>query len=400
MKTRIADGIDWTGYIDWPVRNFHGYTTSRGSTYNAYLVRAGKTALIDTVKAPYAQNLLDSVAALCPLGKVDYVVCNHAEPDHSGALPAVMAAMPQATLVTNAKCADALSRHYDTSSWKIEIVNEGDSLDLGGKTLKFYMTPMAHWPESMVTYVPEDKLLFSMDILGQHYASSARFDVEADLAEVFQEAKTYYANIVLLYARPAAAALKKLSTLELSTVCPSHGVIWTKHLPEIVAKYLDWAPSRPAKKVVVFYGTMWGSTRKMAEAIAAGAESRGTVEVKLMDLNAADDTDVVRELMDCGAFAAGSPTLNMGILPRVAKTLTYVRGLRPADKHAFAFGSYGWGSKGAEEANGYLESFGCKIMRPPLTVRFAPDAATLEACRAAGAELADAAAAAADSWGK
>ncbi len=399
MTRKITECASWVGYVDWPVRNFHGYTTSRGSTYNAYVVKAGKTVLVDAVKAPYADKLIENVRSVAPDG-LDYVVCNHAEPDHSGALPAVMAAYPGATLVTNAKCLDALSHHYDTAGWKTKIVNEGDTLDIGGKTLKFFMTPMAHWPESMVTYLPEEELLFSMDIFGQHYASSARFDTEADLAEVFQEAKTYYANIVLLYARPAAAALKKLSGLAVRTVCPSHGVIWTSHLPEIIERYKAWAVSRPEKKVVVAYGTMWGSTRKMAEKIAEGAMSRGTVEVKLIDLGATDDTDVVRELMDCGAFAVGSPTLNMGILPRVARTLTYVRGLRPADKTAFAFGSYGWGSKGAEEAEGYLTQFGCKIARPPLTVRFAPDAETLAACFEAGAALADAAAAAADGAAK
>lgn len=400
MHTKIAEGIYWVGYVDWSVRNFHGYTTSRGSTYNAYLVKAGKTALIDGVKAPYAGALLANVKELAGGGTVDYIVCNHAEPDHSGAIPAAVKAFPGAEVVTNAKCAEALSLHYDTAGWKFRIVNDGDVLDLGGKTLAFYTTPMAHWPESMATYVKEDSLLFSMDIFGQHYASSARFDTEADLEEVFQEAKTYYANIVLLYARPAAAALKKLGALDLKTVCPSHGIIWTKHLPEIVSRYMDWAPSRPTAKVVVAYATMWGSTGKMAAAIAEGATAAGGVDVKVLDLNACDDTDVVRELMDCGSFAVGSPTLNMGILPRVARTLTYVRGLKPAGKTAFAFGSFGWGSKGAEEAAGYLESFGCTIMRPPLTRRFAPDAATLEECRAAGAALAAAAVSAVENWAK
>ena len=396
MRTEIAKGVNWVGYVDWPVRDFHGYTTRRGSTYNSYLVRAAKTALVDTVKAPYANDLLAHVAALCPLDQVDYVVCDHAEPDHSGALPAVMAALKNATLVANAKCVDALSRHYDTKAWKIQVVKDGDTLDLGGKTLKFFDTPMVHWPESMATYVVEDEVLFSMDIFGQHYASSERFDTEANLAEVFQEAKTYYANIVLLYARPAANALAKLGGLKLKAVCPSHGVIWTKHFPEIVECYKAWAVSKPAKKVVVFYSTMWGSTQKMAAAIAAGAETRN-VDVKLFNLAATDDTDIVREVMDCGAFAVGSPTLNMGIMPRAARTLTYLRGLHPANKTGFAFGSYGWGSKGAEEASKYLEAFGVKLLRAPLTCRFAPDAATLDACREAGVQLADAALAAAES---
>ena len=206
MNTELANNVNWVGYVDWPVRDFHGYQTKRGSSYNAYLVRgAQKTALIDTVKAPYADALLDNVRALCPLEQVDVIVCNHAEPDHSGALPAVVRACPNAVVVCNAKCQDALSRHYDTSAWRFQVVKEGETLDLGGRTLQFFDTVMCHWPESMVTYLVEEEILFSMDCFGQHYATYRRFDDEADMNEVMQEAKTYYANIVLPYAQPVGA---------------------------------------------------------------------------------------------------------------------------------------------------------------------------------------------------
>ena len=253
MNTELAKHVHWVGYVDWPVRDFHGYQTKRGSSYNAYLVRgAAKTALIDTVKAPFAESLKRNVAALCPLGQVDYIVCNHAEPDHSGALPAMVAACPNATVVCNAKCKDALGRHYDTAAWKFQVVKEGETLDLGGRTLQFFDTVMCHWPESMVTYLMEEEILFSMDCFGQHYATYCRFDDEADMAEVMQEAKTYYANIVLPYAAPVAAAAKKLSGLKLRIVAPSHGVIWRSHFDQIFKAYLAWHVSTPTRKVVVF----------------------------------------------------------------------------------------------------------------------------------------------------
>lgn len=388
MNTELAKNVNWVGYVDWPVRDFHGYQTKRGSSYNAYLVRGeGKTALIDTVKAPYVAYLKHNVEALCPLAEVDYIVCNHAEPDHSGGLPAMVAACPQAEVVCNAKCKDALERHYDTAGWKWCLVKEGEALDLGGRTLRFFDTVMCHWPESMVTYLEEEQILFSMDIFGQHYATSCRFDDEACLTEVMQEAKTYYANIVLPYARPVETAAKKLMGLKLRIVAPSHGVIWRSHFDRILAAYLDWRVSKPTRKVIILFSTMWQSTRHMAEAVAQGA-NESPVDVKLLDLAAVGDTEVITELMDCAAFAVGTPTLNQGLMPRVAATLTYARGLKPAGKTAFAFGSYGWASKGPEEATDYLRAMGCTLLRDPITCRFAPDAATLEACREAGRALA------------
>ena len=210
MNTTLCENVDWVGVVDWNIRDFHSYETARGATYNAYLLRDEKTALIDTVKAPFADRLLQNVAALCDPSRVDYVVCNHAELDHSGALPQVLRAMPQATLLCDKKCAAALGEHFDVSGWKIRIVADGEEISLGRRTLRFLETPMVHWPESMATYVPEEKLLFSMDAFGQHYATGKRFEDEVDPAIVMQEAKTYYANIVMPYGK---AVLKTLDAL-------------------------------------------------------------------------------------------------------------------------------------------------------------------------------------------
>jgi flavorubredoxin len=388
MDTKLTDHVFWVGYVDWSVRDFHGYTTSRGSTYNAYLVKAEKTALIDTVKAPYVAEFLANVSAQVPLEKVDYIVCNHAEPDHSGGFPATVLACPNATVLCNAKCKDALAHHYDVSGWKIQVVKDAETLSLGGKTLQFFDTPMVHWPESMATYLAEDAILFSMDAFGQHYASGFRFDDETDLCEVMQEAKTYYANIVLPYGRPVATTLARLGGLRLAMVAPSHGVIWRSHFAKIAEAYQAWMVCKPAKKVVIAYCSMWNSTHVMAEAVAAGAEEL-PVDVRLIDVNATSDTQTVTEVMDCAAFAAGSATLNMGIMPRMAATLTYLRGLRPVGKAGFAFGSFGWAPKGTEEVSQYLQAMQVKLVCEPVSCRFAPDAETLAKCRAAGRALAE-----------
>ncbi len=395
--TTIIDGVYWVGYVDWTVRDFHGYKTEDGSTYNAYLVKGKQTAVIDAVKGPYAGELLRHIQEVADPATIDWIVVNHAEPDHSGGLPALVAALPNATVVCNEKCRDALAHHYDVSNWTFKVVREAETLELGeGKTLQFFNTPMVHWPESMATYLVEDALLFSMDAFGQHMASSERFDDELPLARTLEHAKTYYANIVQLYGRPVQAALAKLGKLPLRVICPSHGIIWRKHIADIVAQYQRWMVTAATRKVVVFYVSMWGSTRQMAAEIVRGAQSVPGVDVRLIDIDATHDTVTVTELMDCAAFACGTPTLNIGMMPAMARTLTYVKGLRPQDKKGFVFGSYGWAEKGASAADAMVAEWGAERIREPLTVRFRPDAAVLEECFNAGKALGEIAAAVAE----
>ncbi len=381
------DGVSWVGYVDWNVRDFHGYVTDRGSTYNAYLVEDEKIAVIDTVKKMYVNDFLARIAAKVPLDSVNYIVCNHAEPDHSGALPRTLEACTNAVVVCNAKCQRALSQHYDVSDWKFKVIKDTESLSLGNKTLQFFDTPMVHWPESMVTYYVEKELLFSMDAFGQHYASSYRFDDEADMREIMQEAKMYYANIVLPFERPVGAALERLGGLKISMIAPSHGVIWRSHIPEILEAYAGWRVSKPVKKVVIAFSSMWNSTRMMAKAIAAGAEE-SDVNVLLYDMAVNNNTQLVTEVMDAAAVAFGSPTLNMGIMPRMASALTYLRGLKPKGKRGFAFGSYGWSAKGIDEVADYMLAMNVEITRDPIVSQYKPDQDVLERCRDAGRELA------------
>ena len=370
------------------MRDFHGYQTLRGSTYNAYLIRDQETALVDTVRAPFAQDLLGNIAELTDLSGLDYVIANHAEPDHSGALPALMHACPQATVVCDAKCVDTLGRYYDTGGWRFHVVATGDTLELGARTLSFLEVPMVHWPESMLTYCPQEKLLLSSDAFGQHYASSGRFDDEEPLEVVMAEAKTYYANIVMLYGKPIAKALEAASQLDIEMIAPGHGVIWRSHLDSILSAYSDWVVCRPRPKVLVIYDTMWHSTEKMAHAVVEGATRPG-VEAKLLDIGATGRTVLATEVLDAAVVAFGSPTLNKTLMPDAAAVLTYLKGLAPTGKAGFAFGSYGWAPAGPREVETYLREMKFDILREPLTAQYRPTPEVLAECRAAGQMLAD-----------
>ena len=387
MRTKLVDNVYWVGYVDWNVRDFHGYETTRGSTYNSYLIDDEKRVLIDTVKAPYSGNLLKNIQEVTALDSIDYVVCNHAEPDHSGALPTLMKACPQAQLVCDAKCKATLEKHYDISSWNILLVKTGDELNIGTRTLKFVETPMAHWPESMATYIPEDKILFSMDAFGQHYASSARFDDEIPFDEAIEEAKIYYANILMCYERPVNNAMDAISELDVELIAPSHGIMWRKHIKTLLSCYRDWSICKPLPKVLIMYDTMWKSTDTMAHAIYEGVIEAG-VACQLRYIRATHITVLATDIMDAAAIAVGSPTLNQTIMPQAAAALTYLMGLRPKNKRGFAFGSYGWGKGGPEAVNEYLEKMKVQLLRPPLKCQFVPTEEMLEECREAGKMLA------------
>lgn len=384
MNITLKDRIDWVGYIDWTVRDFHGYKTESGSTYNAYLIRDEKTALIDAVKAPFVDKLIEHIRALTDLEKIDYVVCNHAEPDHSGGLPRVMEACPQAELVCNAKCKMALEKHYDTADWKWHVVADADTISLGRRTLSFINTPMVHWPESMFTYIPEEKLLFSMDAFGQHHASAFRFDDEEPLDVILQEAKAYYANIVMLYGRPIAQTMARAAELDIEMIAPSHGVIWRSHIKEVFEAYQNYVVCKPRAKVIVLYATMWSSTEKMAEAILEGAQECG-VEAQFFNVDNTHATKIVTEILDCATVAIGSPTLNNSLMPNMAGVLCYLSGLRPTHKKGFAFGSYGWSKRGGASAvEESMKEMNIEIMHEPIRAQYVPTPEVLEECREAG----------------
>jgi len=390
MNRKIIDGIHWVGYVDWNIRDFHGYVTERGSSYNSYLILDDEPALVDGVKAPYAANLLGHISELIEPSKIRWVVCNHAEPDHSGALPAVMKACPDATLVCDEKCRVVLSNYYDVSDWTFKVVKTGDSLSLGKRTLDFIETPMTHWPESMATWIAQDRLLFSMDAFGQHYATNARFDDEVPESVLMFEAKTYVANILMLYTIPVQKAVAAVRGLGPKIIAPSHGIVWRSKVGEMLDLYDQWDCCTPTRKVILFYDTMWKSTEIMTHAIMDGAMEEGgrQLDVRLFHVGATTITRLATEILDAAAFAVGSPTLNGTLMPEVAQALTYLKGLRPAKKAGFAYGSYGWGRGGPEEVEEYLKAMRVELLRPVLKLQYKPTPEGLEECREAGRMLA------------
>ncbi|MCK5803492.1 MAG: FprA family A-type flavoprotein [Lentisphaeria bacterium] len=387
MDTQICNGIHWVGYVDWTVRDFHGYNTNRGATYNSYLIEDEQCALIDTVKGPYAQHLLANVQGHVDLSRIKYVVCNHGEPDHSSGFPAVMKVLPHATILVSAKGQQTLNAYYDTDGWNMQVVKTGDSVSLGNRTLHFLETPMVHWPDSMMTYVPQEKLLFSMDAFGQHYSSSYRFDDENPITEIMAEARTYYANIVTPYGGRVVKTMEAAAQLEIEVIAPSHGVIWRKHIPEILKAYRNWALCKSRRKLLVIYDSMWGSTAQMAQAICEGAMG-ANVEAKLIAIRQSDLTNIATEMLDAAAVAFGSSTLNQEMLPPAAAALTYLKGLRFTNRAAFSFGSFGWGKGGPEAVGEMLKACKWELTRECLKAKYKPNQVALDECRAAGAELA------------
>ncbi len=366
----IAPGIYWVGYVDWNVRDFHGYSTNRGSSYNAYLIVDEKIALIDAVKCGYSGDLLDKISEWVDPSKIDFIISNHTEPDHSGEIARVLEKAPNAVVVATDKGRLGLEQYY-AGNWNYQVVNTGDSISLGKYTLNFISTPMLHWPDSMFTYIPELKLLFSMDAFGQHLAHSLRFDDEVDFSLLMYEAKVYYANIIMHLGNIVKKTLKQTADTPIEMIAPSHGIIWRKHIPDIIAAYQDWADCKPTRKVLVIYDSMWKSTEIMAESIMAGVLDTG-VEASLLKITANDITHLATDVLDAAAICIGTPTLNNCMLPTVASFLTYIKGLRPKNKLGLAFGSYGWSGGAVEQAQQMLRDTGIEIFSENISCKYKP----------------------------
>ena len=386
-KVQLAKGVYWVGAIDWNVRNFHGYSTHRGTTYNAYLIVDEKIALIDTVKAPFYDEMAARVRKIVSFDKIDYVISNHVEMDHSGSLPMALRDAKNAKLVTLEKFGEnGLAKTFH-QSWPTIAVKEGSTVDLGKRKLAFIPTPMLHWPDSMCTYLVEDKLLFSMDAFGQHIATSQRFDDEVDMGIVMHEASKYYANILMPFGDLIVKAVNKLGGVKIDMIAPSHGIIWRSHIKDIVEAYARWGKGETVAKALVIYDTMWGSTQKMALAILKGMTDEG-VDVKLFNLTASDKSDVIKEVLDAKALIIGSPTLNNGIFPSVAEFLCYLKGLKPRNKIGAVFGSHGWGGGAVKAVQQELEQTGVELIDSKLAFKFVPDEAEIQKCIDFGREIA------------
>jgi anaerobic nitric oxide reductase flavorubredoxin len=386
-KVELKKGIYWVGAIDWNVRDFHGYSTPFGSTYNAYLILDEKNVLVDTVKAPFYLEMLGRISEIIDPARIDIVISNHVEMDHSGSLLQIVERIGSPVVVTSDRGKKGLEKHFQ-KSLKFRTVKSGETLSLGHRTLAFVEAPMLHWPDSMFTYMKEDQLLMPNDAFGQHFASSQRFEDEVG-DDVMRHAAKYYANILWPL---APLILKKVDEvvkmgIPIDMIAPSHGLIWRKDPHRIIQAYVAWSQGKTAKKVLVIYDTMWGSTEKMAKAILKGLIEEGA-DARLLHLRSNHRSDIIAEMLDARGILLGSPTLNNGMFPTMGDFLTYLRGLRPKGKIFGLFGSHGWGGGATKEMRRHLEMEKFEIWEKELAVQFVPNSDELSSAIQFGREFA------------
>lgn len=382
----IAANLFWVGAVDWGLRDFHGYATELGSTYNAFLLRGNKkTALIDTVKVELTDQLLKNIREIMDPAEIDIIVSNHAEMDHTGALPELMRVTQAEAIYCSKPGRKAIDAHFHGNEWNFVEVNDGDTLELGDKTLRFIPSKMLHWPDSMVSWLEQDKVLFSNDIFGQHFASSARFDDEVDQGELFLQNAKYYANIFW----PTANAMKKFlakldeEQIKPAIIAPDHGLMWRKYIDAAMQDYQRWTSAENKAKAVIVYDSMWESTAKMARAIAHGM-SGGSVEVLVHDLRKTHRSDVATDILEARVVLLGSPVFNAGILPGMADFISYLKGLKPKNKVGASFSSYGWAKTGVKQLDAALEDMKIEIVESGINVNYRPDTDAIAECEAMG----------------
>ncbi len=384
MQIHIKNNVSWVGKIDWELRKFHGneYSTHKGSTYNSYLIREEKTALIDTVWSPFSKEFVSNLSKEIDLNNIDYIVANHAESDHSGALPELMRHIPDKPIYCTANGIKSLKGHYH-QDWDFHPIKTGDRLSLGKKELIFIEAPMLHWPDSMFCYLTGDNILFSNDAFGQHYASEHMFNDLVDQSELYTEALKYYANILTPFSLLVDKKIKEVLSFQLPVdiICPSHGVIWRKNPTQIVEKYLSWAHNYKENQITILYDTMWDGTRIMAEHIAKGITTADhKVTVKLFNVGKSDKNDIVTEIFKSKAILIGSPTINKGILTSIAMVLEEARGLGFKEKKAAAFGCYGWSGESVPMITEHLKHAGFVVLDEGLKLLWNPDEQSRTKC--------------------
>lgn len=389
-KIEIQKDVFWVGAVDWNVKNFHGhtYTTKRGTTYNAYLIVDDKITLVDTVYGPFAPDMIDRIRQICPPEKIDNIVVNHVETDHSGALPDIIKLCPQAKVFGTQKCKEGLEKHYYLNL-NFQAVKSGDKLKLGKKTLAFVEAPMLHWPDSMFSYLVEDALLLPNDAFGQHYATGDRFDDGVDEAILMEEAAKYYGNILWPLSPLVLKKIEEVQRLNIpiKMIAPSHGIIWRKDPMKIVNAYARWAKNETKQKAVIVYETMWGATEKMARRISEGLIDSG-VSTHLFDISQSDKTEVVKEMLDAKGFIIGSSTHNNDMLVNIAGFLEFLKGLKPKNRIAAAFGSYGWAGGAVKGIEAILKETGTEIVALGLGVQYVPDGNEIKKCYEYGRDFA------------
>ena len=393
MAIKITEKVTWVGKVDWELNRFHGdeYSTHRGSSYNSYLVRDKKTVLIDTVWLPYDKEFVSHLKQEIDLNEIDYIIMNHNEIDHSGALPELMREIPHVPIYCTKKGEAIIRGHYH-QDWNFVNVKTGDTLDLGTVTLTFIEASMLHWPDTMFTYMSGENILFSNDGFGQHFATESLFNDKVVQEELYYEAAKYYTNIMTLYSPMVTRKIKEIMAMNLpiNMICTSHGVIWRDNPMQIVEKYLEWADGYQENQITIIYDTMWNSTRLMAEAITKGIQQvDSTVTIKLFNAAKEDKNDIMTEIFKSKAILMGSPTINNGYSYAVAGLLEMAHGLKFKKKKAAAFGSYGWSGDAPKMISEHLKGAGFELVDEGIKKLWIPDKAALEDCVAYGKHFAE-----------
>lgn len=391
MHIKVKNNVTWIGKIDWELRKFHGdeYSTNKGTTYNAYLIKEQKTALIDTVWKPFSKEYVNNLEKEIDLNQIDFIIANHAEMDHSGALPLLMEKIPDKQIYCTTNGIKSLKGHYH-KDWNFHPVKTGDKIDLGGKELIFIEAPMLHWPDSMMCYLTEDNILFSNDAFGQHYASEYMFNDLVDQAELFNECTKYYANILTPFSKLIVKKIKEVLELKLPVdiICTSHGVIWRDNPTQIIEKYLEWANAYQENQITILYDTMWNGTRIMAESIAKGIKNKDSkVNIKLFNTSKSDKNDIITEIFKSKTILVGSPTINRGILTSIAGIMEEIKGLKFIGKKAAAFGCYGWSGESVKLITEDLREAGFEIINDGLKSLWNPDEDAIKECAVFGKEI-------------
>ncbi len=377
----LSKNVYWVGAIDWITRDFHGYSTNRGTTYNAFLIIDEKVTLIDTVKKPYYGELMHRIRNIIDPAKIDYLVVNHVEMDHSGCIPEIIEAINPEKVICSKMGQKALVKHFHQEDWPYHVITPGEDISLGEKTLSFIETRMLHWPDSMFTYIKEDEILFTSDAFGEHLATSERFDDEVNQDVLMHEATKYYANILTLYSPLIRKLLAKVQEMNLpiKMLAPDHGVVWRNDPGKIIDAYSRWSANEGKGNALVIYDTMWESTRKMAKAVAEGLQQEG-ISYKMLDLQVNHRSDVMTDVLEASAIILGCSTLNNGMLPRMAGFLMYMRGLRPTNKIGATFGSYGWSGEAVKLMNNAMKEMKFTLCHEGLKVQYVPEHAHLKQC--------------------
>ncbi|MBP8933189.1 MAG: anaerobic nitric oxide reductase flavorubredoxin [Candidatus Atribacteria bacterium] len=378
MKKKVKNQVFWVGKVDWELRKFHGdeFSTNHGSTYNSYLIQEEKNVLIDTVWIPFAEEFVENLALEIDLNKIDYIVANHGEVDHSGALPSLMKHIPNAPICCTANAVKSLKGQYH-QDWNFHVVKTGDKISIGGgKELVFVEMPMLHWPDSMATYMTKDNILFSNDAFGQHFATDKLYNDLVDQCDLYKEAIKYYANILTPFSQILRKKLAEVASLSLpiDIIATSHGVIWRDNPMQIVEKYSQWANDYQENQITIIYDTMWNGTKKLAERISEGIEMADPdVDVKVFNLAKNDDNDLITEVFKSKKVVIGSPTINNTILHSIAGFIQLMKQMKFKGKKATSFGCYGWSGESTKILNEALANAGFEVIEEGFRNQWNPD---------------------------